>query len=129
MTSVFFAPCSGIARNGKQGRCGHTCPFLVPLALRKCLLGSSPNPQDFGTKCPKVPDAYAYCLRPGLSLRGLIFPPVRVAEQMVNVRLDRHGLPHIRLGLAVLCIKGLFLFRQLLAGLFHIRYFGKFLPV
>ena len=27
----FFAPCRGIARNGKQGRCGHTCYFLVPL--------------------------------------------------------------------------------------------------
>ena len=118
MTSVFCA-IFGLARNGKQGRCGHTCYFLVPLALRKCLLGSSPNPLDFGTNCPKVPALCAYCLRPGLTLRGLIFPPVRVAEQMINVRLDRHGLPHIRLGLAIFRIEGLFLSRQLLAGLFQ----------
>ena len=37
-----------------------------------------------------------------LSLLGLIFPPVRHAEQMINVRLDCHSLPHIRLGLAVI---------------------------
>lgn len=127
MTSVFCA-IFGLARNGKQGRCGHTCYFLVPLALRKCLLGSSPNPLDFGTNCPKVPALCAYCLRPGLTLRGLIFPPVRVAEQMINVRLDRHGLPHIRLGLAIFRIEGLFLSRQLLAGLFNAAIFGSFSP-
>ena len=129
MTFVFLrhvAEAHEMASNSGVATLRNFCWAVGP---QKCLLGSSPNPQDFGTKCPKVPDAYAYCLRPGLSLRGLIFPPVRVAEQMVNVRLDRHGLPHIRLGLAVLCIKGLFLFRQLPAGLFHIRYFGKFLPV
>ena len=37
---------------------------------------------------------------PALSLLGLV-PLVRVAEQTVDVPLDRHGLPHIRLGLAV----------------------------
>ena len=37
-----------------------------------------------------------------LLLLGLIFPPVRHAEQMINVRLDCHSLPHIRLGLAVI---------------------------
>ena len=37
-----------------------------------------------------------------LLLLGLIFPPVRHAEQMINVRLDCHSLPQIRLGLAVI---------------------------
>ena len=127
MTSVFCA-IFGLARNGKQGRCGHTCYFLVPLALRKCLLGSSPNPLDFGTNCPKVPARCACCLRPGLSLLGLIFPPVRVAEQIINVRLDRHSLPHIRLGLSVLSIKGLFLFGELPALLFQRVYLREFCP-
>ena len=125
----FFAPYSRSTQNGKQGRCGHTCYFCWAAGSAKMLVGELPKPAGLRDKVSQSPGAYAYCLRPGLSLRSLIFPPVRVAEQMVNVRLDRHGLPHIRLGLAVLCIKGLFLFRQLPAGLFHIRYFGKFLPV
>ena len=53
-----------------------------------------------------------------LSLLGLIFPPVRHAKQMINVRLDRHSLPHICLGLAVFRIEGFFLSRQFLAGPF-----------
>ena len=50
----FFAPISGPARNGKQGRCAHTCYFAWPGAPQKCLLGSSPNPPDFWTLCPEV---------------------------------------------------------------------------
>ena len=42
---------------------------------------------------------------PALPLLGLV-PLVRVAEQTVDVPLDRHSLPHIRLGLAVLRILG-----------------------
>ena len=124
----FFAPCSGSARNGKQFGCGHTPKFLLAAGPQKCLLGSSPNPLDFGTNCPKVPALCAYCLRPGLTLRGLIFPPVRVAEQMINVRLDRHGLPHIRLGLAVFRIKGFFLFGELPALLFQRVHFRELCP-
>ena len=48
-------------------------------------------------------------MRPGLTLLGLIFPPVRMAEQIINVCLDRHGLPHIRISFAVLGIEGFFL--------------------
>ena len=128
MTSVFCA----MKRNRTKRQAGQVWPHLLfscAAGPAKMLVGELPKPAGLRDKVSQSPGAYAYCLRPGLSLRGLIFPPVRVAEQMVNVRLDRHGLPHIRLGLAVLCIEGLFLFRQLLAGLFHIRYFGKFLPV
>lgn len=50
----FFAPISGPARNGKQGKCGHTCYFCSPRGPQKRLLGSSPNPPDFWTLCPEV---------------------------------------------------------------------------
>ena len=53
-----------------------------------------------------------------LSLLGLIFPLVRHAEQMINVRFDRHSLPHLPLGLPVFCIKRFLLSRQLTAGFF-----------
>ena len=53
-----------------------------------------------------------------LSLLGLIFPPVRHAEQMINVRFDRHSLPHLPLVLPVFCIKLFFLSCQLTAGFF-----------
>ena len=80
----FFAPISGPARNGKQGRCAHTCYFAWPGAPQKCLLGSSPNPPDFWTLCPEVlvvcgPGAIAPgpC---GIPHRGLFsFPPAPAA--------------------------------------------------
>ena len=97
--------------NGKQFGCGHTPKFLLAAGPQKCLLGSSPNPQDFGTNCLKVPAQAPVVCGLSLSLLGLIFPPVRHAEQMVNVRFDRHSLPHIRLGLAVFRIEGFFLSR------------------
>ena len=36
---------------------------------------------------------------PTLSLLGLIFPPVRQAEQVIHVVFDGHQLPHLPLGL------------------------------
>ena len=65
---------------------------------------------------------------PELSLLGLIFTPIRMAEQMVNVRLDRNGLPHLRLGLAVFRIESLFLFRELPALLFQRIHFRELRP-
>ena len=85
---------------------------------QKCLLGISPNPLYFGTNCPKVPVCCTVVCGPSLSFLGLIFPPVRHAKQMINVRLDRHSLPHIRLSLAVFRIKLFLLSRQLTAGFF-----------
>ena len=65
---------------------------------------------------------------PELSLLGLIFTPIRMAEQMVNVRLDRHGLPHFRLGLAVFRIEDFFLFGELPALLFQRIHFRELRP-
>ena len=64
----FFAPISGPARNGKQGKCGHTCYFCSPRGPQKRLLGSSPNPPDFWTLCPE-----ACCLRPRRYLSWALF--------------------------------------------------------
>ena len=55
---------------------------------------------------------------PSLPLLFLILAPVRHAQQMVNIGLDRHGLPHFLLGSPVLGVQGLFLRRQLAALFF-----------
>ena len=63
---------------------------MHPGGLQKRLLGSLPKP-GFGTFCPKV-----ICLRHrALSLLFLFALAVRDTQQMVDVGLDRHGLPHI----------------------------------
>ena len=116
--------------NGKQFGCGHTPKFLSPQARKNACWGAPRNPLDFGTNCPESSALCAYCLRPVAIAPGPYFPaPVRHAEQMINVRLDRHSLPHIRLGLAVFRIEGFFLSRQFLAGLFHIHHLWQFCPV
>ena len=74
VTFVFFTPCNGSARNGKQFGCGHTPKFLLAAGPQKCLLGSSPNPLNFGTNCPKVPALCACCLRPVAIAPGPYFP-------------------------------------------------------
>ena len=101
----FFAPFSGVAQNGKQGKCGHTCHFRRDEALRKCLLGSLPKPGTFGTKCPKGQAA-----EPALSGLFLIGASAGEVEKMVNVALRRDDLPHFILSGTVLRGEGLFLF-------------------
>ena len=109
----FFRGVSGVRTNGKQGKCSHTCYFCSPRGTQKRLLGSLPKP-GFGTFCPKV-----ICLRHrSLSLLFLFALAVRDTQQMVNVGLDRHGLPHFLLRRAVLGIERLFPRRQLAAFFF-----------
>ncbi len=83
------------------------------------LVGSSPT-GSLGQKCPK-----SWLRHCRLSRLFLIGAPVRKAEQMVDVGLDRHGLPHIPLGLPVLGIEGLFLVRQLPPLFFQRVHFGE----
>ena len=65
--------------------------------LQKRLLESLPKP-GFGTKCPKV-----ICLRHrSLSLLFLFVLAVRDTQQMVDIGLNRHGLPHFLLRRAAL---------------------------
>ena len=144
----FFRGISGGRTNGKQGKCSHTCYFCIPAGCKNACWGASPNPAlglvstnsamllwdkmsqksarsvvphlptkscDFaGHPMPKV-----ICLRHcALSLLFLFALAVRDAQQMVNVGLDRHGLPHFLLRRAVLGIERLFLRRQLAAFFF-----------
>ena len=90
----------------------------------KMLVGELPKPAGLLDKVSRSPIVCG----PLLSLLGLIFTPIRMAEQMVNVRLDRHGLPHFRLGLAVFRIKGLSLFGELPALLFQRIHFRELCP-
>ena len=102
--------------------------FAGPRAPQKCLLGSSPNPLNFWTLCPEVQAQAPVVCVPELSLLGLIFPPVRMAEQVIDICLDRHSLSHICLGLAIFRIKGLFLFRELPALFFQRVHFRELCP-
>ena len=56
VTSV-FALCSGIARNGKQGRCGHTCYFCRAKGPAKMLVGELPKPAGLRDKVSQSPGA------------------------------------------------------------------------
>jgi len=88
----------------------------------------------FGTKCPKIrplrcassphkvlrlcgaPHAQSNCLRHcRLSLLFLFVLAVRDAQQMINIGLDRHGLPHLLLCRSVVSVECLFPRRQLAA--------------
>lgn len=55
----FFAPISGPARNGKQGRCAHTC-YLRGRGPAKMLVGELPKPAGLLDTLSRSP----CCLRP-----------------------------------------------------------------
>lgn len=144
----FFRGISGGRTNGKQGKCSHTCYFCIPAGCKNTCWGSLPKPgfgtrqhklryATLGQNVPKSarsvvpplptkscdfaghPMPKVICLRHrALSLLFLIALAVRDAQQMVNVGLDRHGLPHFLLRRAVLSIERLFLRRQLAAFFF-----------
>lgn len=92
----------------------------------KLLLGSSPNPLNFWTLCPEVPAQAPVVGGPELTLLGLIFarPHGRAGDRHLP---DCHGLPHIRLGLAVFRVKGFF-FRRAPGAAFQRVHFGSFAP-
>ena len=102
--------------------------FAGPQARKNACWGAPQTRRTSGQSVPKSRRYAPVVCGLSLPLLGLIFPPVRHAEQMVNVRLDCHGLPHIGLGLAILGIEGLFLFRQLPAVIFSACLFWGALP-
>lgn len=77
------------------------------------LVGELPKPAELRDKLSRSP-----WLSAARSYRSwALFSRLSgMAEQMVNVRLDRHGLPHLPLGIPVFCIKLFLLSRQLTAG-------------
>ena len=120
----FFAPLRGLRVSASNSGVATLRNFHRPQARENACWGA---PQTRRTSGHFVQKSLVVC-GPELSLLGLIFTPIRMAEQMVNVRLDRHGLPHFRLGLAVFRIKGLSLFGELPALLFQRIHFRDLRP-
>ena len=58
----------------------------------------------------------------------LIALAVRQAAQMIHAALDRHQLPHLLLGLAVVGVKGFFFFPSVHSGTFECVHFGELGP-
>ena len=144
----FFRGLSGERTNGKQGKCSHTCYFCIPAGCKNACWENLPKPgfgtrqhklryATLGQNVPKFarsvvpplptkscdfaghPMPKVICLRHrALSLLFLFALAVRNAQQMVNVGLDRHGLPHFLLRRAILDIECLFPRRQLAAFFF-----------
>ena len=109
----FFRGVSGVRTNGKQGKCSHTCYFCIPAGRKNACWGASPNPALWDKM------SQSNCLRHRrLSLLFLFALAVRNAQQMVDVGLDRHGLPHFLLRRSVISVECLFPRRQLAAFFF-----------
>ena len=109
----FFRGLSGERTNGKQGKCSHTCYFCIPAGCKNACWGASPNP----ALRDKMSQSKLFA-SPSLPLLFLILASVRHAQQMVNVCLDRHGLPHLLLRRSVVSVECLFPRRQLAAFFF-----------
>ena len=122
--SVFSRHFRGLHKTASNSGVATLRNFHRPQARENACWGA---PQTRRTSGHFVQKSLVVC-GPELSLLGLIFTPIRMAEQMVNVRLDRHGLPHFRLGLAVFRIKGLSLFGELPALLFQRIHFRELRP-
>ena len=90
-----------------------TLAIFATLRAAKTLVGEPPQTRLWDKM------SQSNCLRHRrLSLLFLFALAVRNAQQMVNVGLDRHGLPHFLLRRAVLSIERLFPRRQLAAFFF-----------
>ena len=98
-----FRGISGGRTNGKQGKCSHTCYFCIPAGCKNACWGASPNPALRDKMSQSKLSA-----SPSLPLLFLILASVRHAQQMVNVCLDRHGLPHLLLRRSVVSVECLF---------------------
>ena len=104
---------SGERTNGKQGKCSHTCYFCIPAGCKNACWGASPNPALWDKM------SQSNCLRHRrLSLLFLSALAVRDAQQMIDIGLDRHGLPHLLLRRSVVSVECLFPRRQLAAFFF-----------
>ena len=90
-----------------------TLAIFASLRAAKTLVGEPPQ-----TRLWDILSQSKLSASPSLPLLFLILAPVRHAQQIVNVGLDRHGLPHFLLGSPVLGVQGLFLRRQLAALFF-----------
>ena len=93
-------------RYRQAGQAYNACYYCRPAGAAKMLVGVAPQTRHLWTKCPEVMAA-----SPALPRLFLIPAGGRNPKQMVDVRLDGQGLPHIPLGRVVLGIEGFFLRR------------------
>ena len=144
----FFCAIFGDCTKRQAGQVWPHLLFLRPEGAAKTLVGEPPQTRHFRTRrrklhivhfrtnCPKAhsfrcsssPHKTTVLRGPrfqsklsaslSLPLLFLILAPVRHAQQIVNVGLERHGLPHFLLGCPVLGVQGLFLRCQLAALFF-----------
>ena len=99
--------------------------FDWPGAVKNACWGCTPNPPEAsGHGVQRLLSA-----APSLSLLGLILPPVRQAEEVIDVGLDRHRLPHFLLRRPVLSVEFFLPLRQLPALLFQRVHPGELCPV
>ena len=120
----FLHPFRGLHKTASNSGVATLRNFHRPQARENACWGA---PQTRRTSGHFVQKSLVVC-GPELSLLGLIFTPVRMAEQVIDIRLDCHGLPHFRLGFAVLGIEGLFLFGEFPALLFQRVHFRELRP-
>lgn len=106
---------SRVPLNGKQGNCGHTVAIFTfrPSGqnAKICLLGSLPKP-GFGPTWPEESASLCSLFSHPLTFLLLLPARLRIAQQIINVRLYRRDLPHFLPCLPVLGIEPLFLLRQ-----------------
>ena len=109
----FFALFWGSALTASRASVATLAIFAAREGRKNACWGASPNPALRDKMSQSKLSA-----SPSLPLLFLILAPVRHAQQIVNVGLDRHGLPHFLLRRAVLGIERLFPRRQLAAFFF-----------
>lgn len=109
----FFVLFWGSALTASRASVATLAIFAARGGRKNACWGASPNPALRDKMSQSKLSA-----SPSLPLLFLVLAPVRHAQQIVNVGLDRHGLPHFLLSGPVLGIQGLFLRRQLSALFF-----------
>ena len=109
----FFRAVWGSALTASRASVATFAIFAAREGHKNACWGASPNPT-----LRDILSQSKLSASPSLPLLFLILAPVRHAQQMVNISLDRHGLPHFLLGGPVLGVQGLFLRRQLAAFFF-----------
>ena len=113
-TYLRFLRCfGGSALTASRASVATLAIFAARGGRKNACWGASPNPALRDKMSQSKLSA-----SPPLPLLFLILAPVRHAQQIVNVGLDRHGLPHFLLGGPVLGVQSFFLRRQLAALFF-----------
>ena len=115
----FFAPFSGVPLSGKQCLCGHKWH-------KGGLLGLAPNPYLRANMARSVSVALLLVFIIS-TLLFMLSAPLIVAQQSINVRLDRDDLLHIPARLLVFSIELFFLCCELTA-FFSTSILGSFAP-